>query len=63
MDAVTPEPLDAALARPGTDVRIFAKPRVAGHRRMGVALALGQDVQEARIAATQVTQALHTEIV
>ena len=55
--------LDAALARPGTDVRIFAKPRVAGHRRMGVALALGQDVQEARIAATQVTQALHTEIV
>ena len=55
--------LDAALARPGTDVRIFAKPRVAGHRRMGVALALGQNVQEARIAATQVTQALHTEIV
>ncbi len=54
--------LDAALARPGTDVRIFAKPRVAGPRRMGVALALGQNVQEARIAATQVTQALHTEI-
>ena len=32
----------AALAEPGTDLRIFAKPEVHGHRRMAVALAVGE---------------------
>ena len=31
----------AALAEPSTDLRIFAKPEVHGHRRMAVALAVG----------------------
>ena len=31
----------AALAEPGTDLRVFAKPEVHGHRRMAVALAVG----------------------
>ena len=32
-----------ALSQPGTDLRIFAKPEVHGHRRMAVALAIGTD--------------------
>ncbi|MDO8551907.1 MAG: formate-dependent phosphoribosylglycinamide formyltransferase [bacterium] len=37
-----------ALKIPGTHVRIFGKPEVVGHRRMGVALAIGKTVAEAR---------------
>ncbi len=40
--------LDAALALPDTQLRLFGKPEVRGERRMGVALALGEDVDEAR---------------
>mgnify|MGYP000169880991 FL=1 len=38
----------AALAEPGTDLRIFAKPEVHGHRRMAVALAIGGNEADAR---------------
>ncbi|KFI63311.1 formate-dependent phosphoribosylglycinamide formyltransferase [Bifidobacterium cuniculi] len=55
--------LDEALATPGTDLRVFAKPRVEGRRRMGVALAVGSDVEEARIKAVQVAQALRIQVV
>ena len=37
-----------ALKAPGTWVRIFGKPMSPGHRRMGVALAIGKTVAEAR---------------
>ena len=43
--------LAAALAEPGTDLRIFAKPRAHKHRRMGVALALAATTDEARAKA------------
>jgi phosphoribosylglycinamide formyltransferase 2 len=39
--------LDRALAEPDTQIRIFGKPGVRGHRRMGVALARGRTVEEA----------------
>lgn len=39
--------MEEALAIPGTDMRIFGKPEVKGHRRMGVMLATGADVEEA----------------
>lgn len=55
--------LNEALAQPGTDLRIFAKPEVHGHRRMGVALATGADPQEARVRAAQVEQALRIDVV
>ena len=42
------EGVDKALKIPGTWVRIFGKPMSPGHRRMGVALAIGKDVKEAR---------------
>ncbi len=37
-----------ALAEPDTAIRLFGKPEVHGTRRMGVALALGRDVEEAK---------------
>ncbi len=39
--------MDEALALPGTDMRIFGKPEVHGHRRMGVMLATGDTVGKA----------------
>ncbi len=48
--------LDQALRVPDTALRLFGKPEVSGHRRMGVALALGDDVESARAKArTMVT--------
>lgn len=44
--------VDAALAEPDTQVRLFGKPEVAGERRMGVALALGDSIEDARAKAT-----------
>ena len=41
----------AALAEPDTALRLFGKPEVQGLRRMGVALALGKDVEEAKAKA------------
>lgn len=43
--------LDDALAEPGTSLRLFGKPEVAGRRRMGVALALGETLADARAKA------------
>jgi phosphoribosylglycinamide formyltransferase 2 len=40
--------VERALVEPDTQLRLFGKPEVAGHRRMGVALALGRDIPEAR---------------
>ncbi len=40
-----------ALAAPGTDLRVFGKPEVAGKRRLAVALARGADVDLARAKA------------
>lgn len=41
-----------ALAEPNTDLRIFAKPEVHGHRRMAVALAIGSNADDARTGRT-----------
>ena len=43
--------LEQALASADTQVRLFGKPEVRGERRMGVALALGADVERARAKA------------
>lgn len=50
--------LQAALAEPGTALRLFGKPRVEGHRRVGVALACGDSVEAARERARRVAGAL-----
>ncbi len=40
--------VEQALKEKGTWVRLFGKPSSPGHRRMGVALAIGKDVKDAR---------------
>ncbi|MCB1089468.1 MAG: formate-dependent phosphoribosylglycinamide formyltransferase, partial [Verrucomicrobiae bacterium] len=54
--------LDKALAEPDTQLRLFGKPSVKGKRRMGVCLAKGTTIEEAkdkaRKASTSVTIAL-----
>ena len=45
------ESLENVLAEPSTQIRIFGKPEVHGHRRMGVILAKGATVEEARAKA------------
>ena len=52
-DSVSPSYAIApqALAEPDTTIRLFGKPEVHGLRRMGVALALGRDVDEAKSKA------------
>jgi phosphoribosylglycinamide formyltransferase 2 len=49
--AIRFEGLGEALATNDTQVRLFGKPEVRGQRRMGVALALGDDVPTARARA------------
>lgn len=43
--------VDAALRQPDTALRLFGKPEIHGRRRMGVALALGDDIEAARAKA------------
>ena len=47
--------LDMALAEPDTQLRLFGKPKVSGQRRMGVALARGNSIEEAREKANSVS--------
>ena len=51
-----------ALAEPNTDLRIFAKPEVHGHRRMAVALAIGDSEADARAKASRVADALEITV-
>lgn len=50
-DNIIMDNLDKVLEEPGTAMRIFGKPRVKGHRRMGVILATADSVDEARTKA------------
>lgn len=42
------EGLSEALREPDTGLRLFGKPEIRGHRRLGVAFALGSTIEEAR---------------
>jgi len=52
----------AALAHPDTALRLFGKPRVAGHRRVAVTLARGDDIDSARAIAREAAAALTLEL-
>lgn len=43
--------LEEVLEEPGVQIRIFGKPEIKGHRRMGVILATADNVEEARAKA------------
>jgi phosphoribosylglycinamide formyltransferase 2 len=50
--------IESALTEPDTAVRLFGKPEVVGKRRMGVTLALGKDLDEARAKAKRAAAAI-----
>ena len=54
--------LEQALAQPETEVRLFGKPEVKGSRRLGVALARGESIQEARDKANAASAALKVDL-
>ncbi len=54
--------LEAALAEPDTQLRLFGKPEVAGHRRMGVALARGASIDDALDKATRASRAVRASL-
>jgi len=51
-----------ALAEPDTAIRLFGKPEVHGLRRMGVALALGRDVDEAKRKAIRAASLVRVKL-
>lgn len=51
-----------ALSQPDTMLRLFGKPEIEGERRMGVALARGATLQEARDKAVQAAAAIRVEL-
>ena len=53
--------LDKVLAEPNVQVRIFGKPEVQGHRRMGVILARGESVEDALAKAEKAYETLEVE--
>ena len=53
--------LRAALAKADTQLRLFGKPEVSGKRRMGVGLARGETIEEARQKARDVSEAVSVE--
>jgi len=54
--------VDAALAGDDTQLRLFGKPRVEGHRRVAVTLALAADIEHARAHARDAASALTIEL-
>ncbi len=51
--------LENALAEKDTQLRLFGKPEVSGHRRMGVALARDENIDKARDKALRVASAVN----
>jgi phosphoribosylglycinamide formyltransferase 2 len=54
--------LETALAEPDTQLRLFGKPELEGRRRMGVALAKGATIEQAREKARHTAAAVKVEV-
>lgn len=54
--------LEAALAEPDTDLRLFGKPGLSGRRRMGVGLARSASLESARVKATAVAASVTVQL-
>ncbi len=61
-DTVEFDNLEKALAEDGVQIRIFGKPEVKGHRRMGVLLAWADTVEEARAKTGRAYEALKVNV-
>ena len=51
--------LDQALSIPNTQLRLFGKPEVKGTRRMGVALATGESIEQAKATAIECSSSVN----
>lgn len=54
--------LDAALAEPDTQLRLFGKPSLNGTRRLGVVLARGEGIEVARARAERCANRIHVHL-
>lgn len=54
--------VEAALVHPDTALRLFGKPSVHGHRRVGVTLARGEDIDQARKIAREAAEVIGVEL-
>ncbi|MFT6154406.1 MAG: phosphoribosylglycinamide formyltransferase 2 [Crocinitomicaceae bacterium] len=54
--------LHIALSIPDTQLRLFGKPEVSGTRRMGVALAIGETIEQAKQIAIKCSKAVTIEL-
>lgn len=61
-DKIVMDNLEKVLAEPGVQLRIFGKPEIKGHRRMGVILATADTVDEARAKAERAYNALTVNV-
>lgn len=61
-DKVEFDNLDAVLEEEGVQMRIFGKPEIKGHRRMGVILATAETLEEARAKARRAQDKLKVNV-
>ena len=61
-DKIEMDNLEEVLAEPGVQMRIFGKPEVKGHRRMGVILATADTLEEARAKAERAYSKLKVNV-
>ena len=61
-DEVVMGNLDAVLSEPDVQIRLFGKPEVKGHRRMGIILARAESVEAALAKAERAYSKLEIEV-
>lgn len=61
-DRIEFDNLEEVLAEPGVQIRIFGKPEIKGHRRMGVILATDENVDAARAKAERAYNKLKVNV-
>lgn len=61
-DKIEMDCLEDVLSEPGTEMRIFGKPEIQGHRRMGVILATAPTLDEARAKAERAYERLKVNV-
>lgn len=61
-DKIEMDNLEEVLSEPGVQIRVFGKPEIKGHRRMGVILATDDSVEAARDKAERAYQRLKVNV-
>lgn len=54
--------LDAALSAPDTQLRLFGKPKISGKRRLGVTIARGTNIDDAKAKAIAASEAVTVKL-